>query len=218
MLELSARYGLRAAASSVTEGGLRKLPHQQRAKDTIQKILETAARLLVEVGYHNIVGSPTLLLQESGVSRGSFYAFFSTPEKVLDELAYQWLQSSVERVQRRLLESSIDQWEELVDALIEFYTEEYQNPMVVELWVRQHLTPTMRALDRASVQHTGEALLQAFRKYAPRFDRLSLIQCVVAGEIVERLFQYAFTDSPAGDPLVLDEVRTNLLQYFSAYA
>ncbi|CQD23248.1 TetR family transcriptional regulator [Mycolicibacterium conceptionense] len=70
-------------------GGLRKRPLQERSKSMIQRILDTAAELVEEVGYEAVVGSPTLLLDRCGVSRGSFYAFFESPERVLDELCYQ---------------------------------------------------------------------------------------------------------------------------------
>lgn len=73
----------------MAQGGLRKRPLQARSKVNTARILDTASRLLVDVGYQAIVASPTLLLQESGVSRGSFYSFFETPEKVLEELAFQ---------------------------------------------------------------------------------------------------------------------------------
>jgi AcrR family transcriptional regulator len=76
------------------QGGLRKKPLQVRSKATTQKILDVASQLLVEVGYEAIAASPTLLLQHSGVSRGSFYSFFETPEKVLEELAFQCMQDS----------------------------------------------------------------------------------------------------------------------------
>ena len=50
----------------------------------------------MEVAYEAVAASPTLLLQESGVSRGSFYSFFETPETVLEELAYHRIAGNVD--------------------------------------------------------------------------------------------------------------------------
>jgi hypothetical protein len=49
------------------------------------------------------------------------------------------------------------------------------------------------------------------------FAELSLRQCVVATEILERLFQYAYTSSPDGNSAVIDEARTVLCQYLAAF-
>jgi AcrR family transcriptional regulator len=206
------------AVPSLPRGGLRKRPLQERSKATTQRILDTAARLVIEVGYEAVVGSPTLLLQESGVSRGSFYSFFETPEKVLDELAFQSMQTSSRRFQELLSTNVITHWLDIVELLIDYYVEQFHDPLTRELWVRQHLTPTVRALDREWVQNLAAEILEEFRKQSPLFDELTLNQCIVAGEILERLFQYAFTDDPDGDPAVIEETRTVLVQYFAAYA
>jgi hypothetical protein len=61
-------------------------------------------------------------------------------------------------------------------------------------------------------------LLSALRSFAPLFDRLSMRQCLVAIEILERLFQYAYTEDADGSQLVVAEIRIVLLQYVSHYA
>jgi AcrR family transcriptional regulator len=203
--------------ASLARGGLRKTPLQERSKATTQLILDTATRLVVDVGYEAVVASPTLLLQESGVSRGSFYSFFETPERVLDELAFQCMQASTERVQELFSSRPVRHWVDIVDLLIDFYVEQFNIPLVRELWVRQHLTPTVRALDREWVHNLAIEILGQFAKQAPHFADLTLRQCIVAGEILERLFQYAFADYAQGDPDVIEEARVVLVRYFSVY-
>ena len=201
----------------MTQGGLRKIPLQERSKATTARILDAASRLVVEVGYDAIVGSPTLLLQESGVSRGSFYAFFETPEKVLEELAFQCMQESGVQIRNMLQHSPLRHWHDIVDILIEFYMDSFRRPLVRELWVGQNLTPPVRARDREWMQSVANDLLSALRTFTPLFDELSVRQCLVAGEIMERLFQYAYTDDADGDPLIIAEIRTVVVQYFSSY-
>lgn len=202
----------------MTQGGLRKQPVQERSKATTQKILDTASRLLVEVGYDALAGSPTLLLQESGVSRGSFYSFFETPEKVLEELAFQCMQQSETTLAEELRPGRHARWPDVIDALVDFYVGSFRRPLVRELWVCQHLTPPVRAADREWMNNVAAKMLASFRAFDPLFSRLTVLQCLVAVEILERLFQYAYTDDVDGDPLIVDEIRIVLIQYFTAHS
>ena len=208
----------RRGAAASTPGGLRKQPLQIRSKATTQRILDTASRLLVEVGYQAIAASPTLLLSESGVSRGSFYSFFETPEKVLEELAFQCMQESAALLGDMLAAEPITDWHSVVDTLIEFYRDCFGRPLVRELWVGQNLTPPVRAADREWMQNAAKTLLAALQKAEPTFARCSLRQAVVAIEICERLFQYAYTDEVHGDDQIVAEIRIVLLQYLSHYS
>ena len=202
----------------MTGGGLRKKPLQERSKATTALILDTAKRLLVEAGYEAVAASPTLLLQESGVSRGSFYSFFETPEKVLEELAFQCMQESAGLLDDMLQVGPITDWPDVVDIVIEFYIACYERPLVRELWVGQNLTPPARAADRAWMEGVAQKLLTALQGFAPLFDRLSMRQCLVAIEMLERLFQYAYTEDADGSQLIVGEIRIMLLQYLFHYS
>lgn len=200
----------------MTQGGLRKQPVQERSRATTQRILDAASRLLVEVGYDAVVGSPTLLLTESGVSRGSFYSFFETPEKVLEELAFQCMQESAMSLSEMLQPGRHNDWRDIVETLIEFYVGSFRNPLVRELWVGQNLTPPVRAADHEWMQDVAAMVLAAFHAVDTSFRLLSERQCLVAVEILERLFQYAYTEDADGDPLIIEEIRVVLVQYFSS--
>ncbi|OKH75144.1 TetR family transcriptional regulator [Mycobacterium sp. SWH-M3] len=199
-------------------GGLRKRPLQERSRAMIQRILDTAAELVEEVGYEAVVGSPTLLLDKSGVSRGSFYAFFETPERVLDELSYQRIQQSAAAFEEALRNRPGDRWIEIVDAVIDFYTAEHRIPLIRELWVRQNLTHRVRHLDHLAIDDFANIVLAEFRRHTPLFDSLTALQCRVAMHAVERLFQLAFTDHPEGDPATIAEARRMLVDYFAGYS
>ncbi|GLP77353.1 hypothetical protein TUM20983_44630 [Mycobacterium antarcticum] len=208
----------RRGAATSSPGGLRKQPIQIRSKATTQRILDTASRLLVEVGYRAIAASPTLLLSESGVSRGSFYSFFETPEKVLEELAFQCMQESAELLGDMLETKPITHWHGVVDTLVEFYRDCFGRPLVRELWVGQNLTPPVRAADREWMQNVAQTLLAALQKAEPSFAQCSLRQALVAIEICERLFQYAYTDEVPGDDQIVAEIRIVLIQYLTHYS
>jgi len=199
-------------------GGLRKRPLQERSKAMIHCVLDTAAELVVEVGYEAVVASPTLLLDRSGVSRGSFYAFFESPERVLDELAYQGVRQSTASFDVALGRIPGDHWTEIIDLLIELYTEEHRVPLVRELWVRQNLTQRARELDHLAIGDMAVLMLAAFRAHSPLFDTLTELHCRVAIHAVERLFQFAFIDEPGGEPSIIAEAKRMLIDYFAGHS
>lgn len=199
-------------------GGLRKRPLQARSKAMIQHVLDVAAELVEEVGYEAVVGSPELLLDRSGVSRGSFYAFFETPERVLDELSYQRIQQAAQAFGEALAQRRGDRWTEVVDVLVDFYTADYRVPLIRELWVRQNLTQRVRELDNLAIEDIASRVLDALHQHAPAFESLTALACRVAIHALERIFQLAFTNDPDGDPAVIGEARRMLTDYFAGYA
>lgn len=200
------------------DGGLRKQPVQERSRAVVEQILETAAGLVEDVGFEAIVGSPTLLLEKAGVSRGSFYTFFESPEHVLDELCYRQMKNSTETFQQALDARRGRRWNEVVDVLVDYYAEEHRTPLVRELWVRQNLTQRVRTLDELCIEDWAGRVLAQFQRHAPKFDGLTRLHCSVALHALERLAQYAFTDDEDGDPTVLAQARLMLTQFFAAHA
>jgi AcrR family transcriptional regulator len=216
----SARTAASAADSSwqgPLAGGLRKIPLQERSRAMVEHVVDTAARLVEEGGFEAVVGSPTLLLERSGVSRGSFYAFFESPERVLDELTYRQIVQSVDGLRKAFDGRKGRRWTETVEVLVDFYAEEHRAPLIRELWVRQNLTHKARDLDQMAIEDLAGYVLAEFRRHAPRFADLSLLQCTVAVHALERLCQLAFFDDPDGDPAILAEAKNLLTGYFAAH-
>lgn len=211
------RVSLRGDFRTRLPGGLRKEPLQERSRAAIRNVLDVAAELVVEYGAEALIGSPTILLERSGISRGSFYAFFETPNRVLDELALQCMQNSREEILAMLAARRSRKWSGVIDTLIEQYWNQFHIPLVRELWVGQHLTSNIRTLDRVWGEELAEILLHEFGRFAPKFERLTIIQCVVAVEIMERLSQFAFRDDPDGDREVKAEIRCVLHGYFAVF-
>lgn len=198
-------------------GGLRKVPVQERSRAMVETVVDTAATLVEEGGFEAVVGSPNLLLDRSGVSRGSFYSFFESPERVLDELAYRQIVQSIFSLKIALDSRPRRRWNEIVDVVVDFYAEEHRVPLIRELWVRQNLTHKARDLDQLAIEEIAGNILSEFRKHAPAFATLTHLQCTVAVHALERLCQLAFFDDVDGDPDILAEARTLLTGYFTPY-
>ncbi|MGV0810183.1 TetR/AcrR family transcriptional regulator [Mycolicibacterium setense] len=136
---------------------------------------------------------------------------------MLDELALECMQDSREEILAMLAARRSRKWTGVIDTLIEQYWNQFHIPLVRELWVGQHLTPNIRTLDRLWGEELAEILLLEFGKYAPKFERLTISQCMIAVEIMERLSQYAFRDDADGDQNVKAEIRSVLHGYLATF-
>ncbi|GHE76504.1 hypothetical protein GCM10017786_01930 [Amycolatopsis deserti] len=211
-------YRSRSGPRAPITGGLRKLPVQERSRAMVEHVLDTATDLVRNLGYEAVVGSPTLLLEKAGVSRGSFYAFFESPERVLEELCHRQMQASTDGLARALKDRPGETWTEIVDVLIDYYTREHRTPLVRELWVRQNLTERVRALDELCIEDWAARVLEQFRQHAPAFDELTQAHCSVALHALERLVQFAFAGDEDGDPAVLAQAHFMLTRFFAGHA
>lgn len=216
--ELATRFTESRSWHGPLAGGLRKVPLQERSRATVELVVDTAVVLVEEGGFEVVAGSPTLLLERSGVSRGSFYAFFETPERVLDELSYRQLARCVTGLAERLGRRPAASWGEVIEILVDFYAAEHRVPLVRELWVRQHLTPRARELDQLAVAEIATMLVSEFRKHAPGFAAVGHLQCAAAIHTLDRLCQVAFLEDPYGDDATLAEAQDILMAYFAALA
>ncbi|WP_063000458.1 TetR/AcrR family transcriptional regulator [Nocardia mikamii] len=80
--------------------GQRRRPTQERAKETRQHILDTAARLFGERGIENT--STNRIAAEAGLSIGTVYRYFSDRTVIVEELLERLLESIERRFTERL--------------------------------------------------------------------------------------------------------------------
>lgn len=80
--------------------GQRRRPMQERARETRQHILDTAARLFGERGIENT--STNRIAAEAGTSIGTVYRYFSDRTVMVEELLEQLLESIERRFTERL--------------------------------------------------------------------------------------------------------------------
>lgn len=179
-------------------------------------ILDAAAELVEEVGFEAVVESPTLILDRSGVSRGSFYSFFETPERVLDQLAYVQILEFVVGLEAKFKSRGDMGWRDVIEVLMGHYLEVYSQPLIRELWVRQNITSRVRHLDEAAIEDVAELLRIELTTSSEGLQHVDHIQCAVAVHALERLCQFAFAKDPQGDQEVIDEARDLLAAYFAA--
>ena len=196
---------------------MRRRPVQRRSRQTVETILHAAERLVVDVGYETFVASPELLVQAAGVSRGSLYAYFTSPQMVLDEIALQILRASREQV-AAIAAAPPATWEEAVDLVIACFDADYGRPLVREIWLNRPLSPRILHEDIATNSSISAEFHALLTRYAPRFAGLEKYHSAVAIETLDGLLRYAYRSTSAGDPCLRTEARTAVLAYLSVHA
>src|SRR5690606_4053388 len=72
---------------------IRKTPRQERARLTVEALLEATEQLLVDVGYANMTTNG--IAQRAGVSIGSLYQYFPNKEAIIVELSRRYAEDQV---------------------------------------------------------------------------------------------------------------------------
>jgi len=196
---------------------MRRQPVQRRSRQTVEAILSAAEQLVVDVGFETFVASPELLLQAAGVSRGSLYAYFTSPHTVLDEIALRVLQASRERV-AAIAAAPPATWEQAVDLVVDCFDEDYRRPLVREIWLNRPLSPRILHEDFATNSSISAEFHALLSHYAPRFAKLEKYHSAVAIETLDSLLRYAYRSTSAGDPCLRAEARTAVLAYLTVHA
>lgn len=100
----------------------RRRPTQQRARETREHILDTAARLFGERGIAET--STNRIAAEAGVSIGTVYRYFADRSVLVEELLARLLQSVENRFTQRMFDVSGRAPDEVFVELLEVITEE----------------------------------------------------------------------------------------------
>jgi AcrR family transcriptional regulator len=150
----------------------RKSPRQRRSHQTVDRIVESAARIFDEAGYPDT--STNEIAAEAGVSIGSLYQYFPNKDAILVEIARRHVTSSLaaldELVQRFDAQKPLDQ---LVASVITLLIDQHEHD-------RLHLLIAHRALERAQ-QHLVAVTERLLGQHGPTGrDRLLAAQLVVA--------------------------------------
>lgn len=192
---------------------MRRLPTQRRSRETVARILAAAEQLLATIGYDRAVESPQLLLEEAGVSKGAFYAYFTSPDMAMETVALRYMEKS-KAMADDFSSAPYDRWEQIAERAIEVYSDYYRDPAVRELWLKGHLSAAaVDADDRANL-HIATRLWEAITRVAPgRTARLQIYHCAVAIEILDYLLRFAFRREVEGDPRLIREAAVAMTAY-----
>lgn len=97
---------------------LRRVPVQGRSVARVQRMLDTCAAIVDEVGYEGL--TTTVLAERAGVAIGSVYQFFPDKRAIVQALAHRNLAAYLDRLSDRLA-IGVDNWWEAVEMAVDEY-------------------------------------------------------------------------------------------------
>ena len=103
---------------------LRRRPVQQRSAARVERMLESCAQLIDEVGYDGV--TTTLIAERAGVAVGSLYQFFPDKRAVVQALTTRNLDRYMDVISMRLAEVTLEHWWDAVDLVFDAYVEMYR--------------------------------------------------------------------------------------------
>jgi AcrR family transcriptional regulator len=198
--------------------GRRVLPVQQRAKETVNLILETAAELVDEVG---VVALTTNLLAERADLRiRTIYRYFPNKLGILEALLQYLNDDSAEQMKwfSRFSDPECD-WRELIDAWISDLTEWTRDRPGARLamgW--SHAIPELMAMDQRFDEEWAQNMARALRARGVDLPAKQLYAVSrTFGEALDGLATLAASNVHDCSAEMVKEARRLLTGYLEAY-
>lgn len=209
---------LRGALLEPSRSRSRRLPLQARSQRRVAHVLETAARLVDEVGPDAI--TTVMIAKASEVSIGWLYDFFPNRESIFDAIVAASLDKVIPIAEAVHESRPDDDWREVlgavVDALFVFYQVE---PGFRVLWFSRFQSATMIEVNR---EHDLAGAIGAYERLSRH--GLDLVGTsperalhLVIG-IIDKGLDLAFRIDPDGDAEIVAETVTAAVAYLERYA
>ena len=96
---------------------------QDRSTQRVELILDTAARLIDEVGYGNV--TLALIAREADMSGPAIYRYFTDLDAIAAAIAARNLERYLERSRELLV--GADRWEDAIAGSVQAYSDMYQD-------------------------------------------------------------------------------------------
>lgn len=205
------------AVESTGDGGpksaLRRKPRQARALQRVERVLDAAEEVFVEVGYDS--ASTNHIVTRAGTSIGSLYEFFPNKQAIAAALAQRYIERLRKFYDTWLIDDPQRSGEQLIDAMVD---------AMARFW-RQHpgVVPLLRgALGAPELVDAGEQLRVAFVDHleavlASRRPDVSAKRTRQVAEvdfdITRALLERAQAEPQHKRATVLRELKTVLLAY-----
>ena len=194
-------------------GPLRRVPVQGRSLARVNRMLDSCAELVDEVGYDGL--TTTLLAERASVAIGSVYQFFPDKRAIVQALAMRNVDAYVARVSERIKDGTVTDWPDAVDIAMDQYIDMHRTtPGFRTLHfgdvVDRYLLDEERDNDTVIAEQLGGLLVQGFGLPDTPVLRLSLS---IAVELGDALVKLAFRRDPDGDEAILRESRKLVREY-----
>jgi AcrR family transcriptional regulator len=194
----------------------RKTPKQERSRDTVDVILEAAARVLVRLGYAR--ATTNRIADAAGISVGSLYQYFPSKDAIAVELLRRYRERLVALLRGQMASVAEASLESMVRTLVTaLLRAEGIDPALHRVLIEQVLRTSARA-EMLGFEERIEALLAEALRASPGI--MSAKNPEVAAFVLVRAVlgavHAAVVDRPGvNGPELVEEITRMIVRYLS---
>ena len=201
-----------------TNSRQRRLPLQARSQRRVQHVLDTAARLIDQLGPEAVTTG--MIAKAAGVSIGWLYDFFPNRESIFDAIVATSLDKVTPIAEAVHDSRPDDDWREVLGAVVDALFVYYQvEPGFRVLWFSRFQSTAMIEANR---RHDLAGAIRAYE----RLERHGLDLVGISPEramhlvigIVDKGLDLAFRIDPDGDRQIVAETVSAVIAYLERYA
>jgi len=196
----------------------RRLPLQARSQRRVAHVLDTAARLVDEVGPEAITTG--MIAKAAGVSIGWLYDFFPNRESIFDAVVANSLDKVTPIAQAVHDARPDDDWREVLGAVVEALFDFYQvEPGFRVLWFSRFQSTVMIETNREHDLADAAGAYERLRRHGLELVGISpeIALHLVIG-IIDKGLDLAFRIDPDGDRQIVTETVAASVAYLERYA
>jgi AcrR family transcriptional regulator len=195
----------------------RRVPTQARSRRRVERVLDSAASLVVRHGVEALTTRE--IARAAGMPVASLYQYFSDKDDVLLALA----QRDMDEMDAQVLEDLAAVPQLTVASLVRtvmtaFVSVYHRRRAFVEIYLRGRNNAAIRQFGREHNEQIATTMLEYAREAGLATPALTQQMAVLAVEVGDRVFQLAFEADDDGDPVLIEEGITLVTAYLERYA
>lgn len=190
---------------------------QARSRERVERILDVAARIVVERGVDAL--TTRSVADEADVPVASLYQYFSDRDAVLLALVERDIAEMDEQVRADLAKLHTLSIAAIVETTIRAYRKVYaRRAEFVAIWLRGRTNAAIHEFGRRHNQGTAHELREFAVSSGLARPDLPLPAVELAVELGDRVFQLAYESNDRGDDFIVAEGIAMVTAYLQRYA
>ncbi len=190
----------------------RRQPVQERSRETVARLLDSAAAIIDEAGVE--AATTRAIAERAGVAYPSLYRFYADREEILEQLLERHLADLDAQAVAAEATWRIASVEELIDRELDLHVAYYEaHPSAARLWLSGRSSPTVVAHVRERTRVLAERMRTALigaGLISPKSDPRIFLLVV---ELGDRVLDVAFRGRSSPDPVMIQLGRIALKAY-----
>jgi AcrR family transcriptional regulator len=209
-----------AAARPGSVPTTRRAPTQQRSRERVERILDMAAKLIMEHGVEGL--STRAIAARAHIPVASLYQYFADRDEIILELVRRDTAEMDQQVAGAVAALSAPTLRSLITATMRAFVRVYhRRPAFVMIWWRGRTNPAVVEFCRVHNREIARTLHDYATAAALVGPEITLRVAELAVEVGDRVFQVAFEKDMLGDPWVIEQgidLVTSYLEHFDVGA